>query len=67
MTREKRVARGSGQADPRVVYCQTRGSDPRIRLADPTLETLSALLGKGFSATNIKKESFGIYNSLFKN
>ena len=35
MTREKWVTRGSGQHEPQVCFLLTRGSDPRIRLADP--------------------------------
>ena len=51
MTREKRVTRGSGQHDPRVVSTDPQVG-PRIRLANPTLESLPALLPKRFSRTN---------------
>ena len=41
-----------GPALPVSCFRLTRGSDPRIRPADPTLESLPALLPKGFSRTN---------------
>ena len=62
MTRENRVTRGSGQHNPRqLLSTDPCGSRPRIRLADPTLESLPALfLPKGFSRTETQYYSFGI-------
>ena len=51
----------------RELFLLTRGSDPRIRLADPKLETLIALVPKGFSRTNTELFSFGIIFKHYEN
>ena len=43
---------GRGRSRPAILVLLTRGSDPHIRLADPTLESLPVLFLKGFPRTN---------------
>ena len=53
-----------GPAWPASCFLLNRGSDTRIRLAGPILESLPAVLPKGFIRTNTQSYSFGI---IFKN